>query len=145
MSGHPYAYIGGPTVGGLTSALSDDGFMCTSPARPTTPQLRTWRCDGTVAEQHEIVLISAGDEGHVHVLDTTIVRPSGAPDPAATQQLFRTVAGLVHQADSTQAAPEQAWAAQHAGRDATARVGKLALRSQATNTANQLELDAGVR
>jgi hypothetical protein len=145
-SAYPYAYIGGVSVGSLTGTLRDAGFQCTNPGPASGPQLRTWRCDRTESGQREIVLIEAVDPSHVHLVDVTVVGEGGRPDPTTMQDLFRTVATAIYQpSEPAETTAAQAWAVQHEGVSATAPIGKLTLRTEATSTAELLEFDAGTR
>lgn len=142
-SRYPYRYLDGVTVSSLTASLRAQGLQCSGPESLGNLGLRLWRCNKTEGETSYGIVIQALDDAHVHLIDATAIGATARPPTAASQSFLAPLATTPFAGRPDLAAQARGWVSGNLGSPAQTSIGSVDFRTQASDTVDFLELDAG--
>ena len=142
-SRYPYRYLDGVTVSSLTASLRAQGLQCSGPESLGNLGLRLWRCSKTDGQTSYGVVIQALDDAHVHLIDATAIGATARPPADAAQAFLAPLATTPFAGRPDLAAQARGWVSSNLGSPAQTSIGSVDFRTQASDTVDFLELDAG--
>jgi hypothetical protein len=142
-SRYPYRYLDGVTVSSLTASLRAQGLQCTGPESLGNLGLRLWRCNKSEGATSYGVVIQALDDAHVHLIDATAIGATARPPADVAQAFLAPLATTPFTGRPDLAAQARTWVSTNLGSPAQTSVGGVDFRTQASDTVDFLELDAG--
>jgi hypothetical protein len=140
---YPYRYLDGVKVSSLTASLRSQGLQCSGPESLSNLGLRLWRCNKSDGATSYGVVIQALDDAHVHLVDATAIGATARPTPDMAQGFLRPLATTPFTSRPDLANQASTWVSTNLGSPAQTSIGSVDYRTQASDTVDFLELDAG--